>query len=269
MAEMQIQKSEEIVHRLAGIIWGDAKTGKTTWAMSLPGRKLLINFDPDGYLSVAHRNDFDLLDLSVLAPSEAISQGKKAATYIVENADKYESVIVDSLTTLTNLSLYDAVLRGIGKSNIFIPTLEAPGLSGYGARNNNANDIVDKIMRATGQKKLNCFFIAHTDDPEYDKKGENIVQHTMMLSAKIRNAAAIKVSEIYHLSLGPNNRRVVYLSPFGNLKPMGSRIFDTKVVSRFDLKYDPEKPDVEQSDSLLRIISKFEKTKGKLKEAPK
>jgi hypothetical protein len=53
-----------LIPRTAGIIWGDAKTGKTTYAMSLPGRKLLINFDPDGYAAVMYRDDFDVLNSS-------------------------------------------------------------------------------------------------------------------------------------------------------------------------------------------------------------
>lgn len=268
MADLAVKPSTTLEHRLAGIIWGDAKVGKTTWAMSLPGRKLLINFDPDGYLSIAHRDDFDLLDLSLLPAREAIEQGKKVASYILENKTKYQSVVFDSLTTLVSVALEDAVERGIGKSAVFTPTIDAPGLAGYGGRNNNANTIIDKILRATAINKQHCFFLAHTDDPEYDKKGENIIQQTIMLSAKIRNSAALKVSELYHLGIGSGGKRIVYTHPFGVLKPMGSRIFDTTKVQRFDLKYTTEKPDEEQSCSLASIYNAFIAKGSKLTEAP-
>lgn len=250
--------SEQLRTRLSGIIWGDAKTGKTTWAMTLPGRKLLINFDPDGFLSIAHRQDFDVFDLSTLPASEAIETTKKIGTYILDNADKYGSVIVDSLTTLTSLALEDAINRGIGKTSRFTPTLEAPGLQAYGARTSNVQNVIERIMRASGQKNLHCFFIAHKDDPEFDEDGKNIVQQTIMLSAKVRNNAALRVSEIYYLHLSSGNRRTVYLAPYGHLTPMGSRIFDTAKVPKFNLNYDPTKPDDEQRHSISRIIKSFE-----------
>ena len=265
---MQVTSSDDIKPRTAGIIWGDSKTGKTTYAMTLPGRKLLVNFDPDGFSSVGYRKDFDIIDLSQLDAVSAIKDAKKVGTYIIENADKYESVIVDSLTTLTEASLHDAINRGIGKSAAFTPTIDAPGLAGYGARNSTANDVISRILRATAQKNLHCWFIAHSDDPEYDKKGETIVQQTIMLSAKIRNIASLKVSEIWHMT--NDSKRMMYLAPFGLKKPMGSRMFNTSKVDRFEVNYDIDKPDEEQPCSLANIIAGW--TAGnlaKLTTAPK
>lgn len=261
---MQPTSSADLITRVAGIIWGDSKTGKTTWAMSLPGRKLLINFDPDGYLSVASRDDFDVLDLSILPVGEQIDQAKKAATYIVENKDKYQSVILDSVTTLVAATTKDAINRGVGKSTKFSPTLDTPGLVAYGSRNAHAMDVIEKVLRATGINRQHCFFIAHADDPEYDEDGKNVLRQTMMLGAKVRQGAALRVSEIYYLGLATQNRRTIYTAPFGVLTPMGSRIFDTAKVPRFDLRYTIDKPDDQQPDSLLSIIAAFQKNKAKL-----
>lgn len=250
---MQPVSAKDLAGRLVGIIWGDSKAGKTTYACSLPGKKLLINFDPEGFSSIAYRDDVDIIDLSSLAPTEAIKQAKKAAQYIVENKEEYESVIFDSLTTLTDISLRDAVARGIGKGASFSPTIDSPGLACYGARNNTINDIVSMILRGTGQRKMNCFFIAHADDPEYSQDGKTIVQHTIMLSAKIRNNVALRVSEIYHLNVS-NGKRTLYLAPFGMKKPMGSRIFATEKLKSFVLNYDIEKPDEEQPHSIQSIV---------------
>jgi len=266
---VEVVSTSALSARLAGLIWGEAKTGKTTWAMSLPGKKLLINFDPDGYLSVAHRDDIDILDLAPLPPGEQITEGKKAATYIINNKDKYTSVVVDSLTAIVIASLYDAIAKGVGKSMVFAPSLETPGLAAYGARNNNASDIVGKILRATAQTKMNCFFIAHSDDPEYDAAGKTIVQHTILAPAKVRMQSTFAVSEIYHLALASGNRRTVYLAPFGEKRPMGSRIFDTKDVPKFDLNYDIYSPDEGQPCSLSNIIAKFQETRSKLRTPPK
>lgn len=251
------QNASALSGRLVGIIWGDAKSGKTTYACSLPGRKLLINFDPDGFSSIAYRDDVDVLDLSTMAATEAMISAKKAAQYIIESAGDYESVIVDSLTTLTELALHDAVAKGIGKGKGgFFPTIDEPGLASYGARNNGVNDVVSKILRATGQQKLNCFFIAHADDPEFTQDGKTIVQQTIMLSAKIRNMAGLKVSEIYHINID-GGRRTLYVAPFGVKKPMGSRIFDTEKFKKFSLDYDINEPDEEQPCSLQSIIKNW------------
>ncbi len=243
--------------RLSGVIWGDAKTGKTTWAMSLPGRKLLINFDPDGFYSIAYREDVDVIDLSALPSHDAIEEAKKVADYIIQNAETYESVVLDSLTTLVEASLATAIFKKIGESNKFKPSIEAPGLAAYGARNGYTNDIVTRIMRACSKTGLNCFFIAHSDDPEFSEDGKNIVQHTMMLSSKIRNTTSLRVSEIYHLTLSSNGKRTVYFAPFGFKTPMGSRIIDTKAIPKIELDYTINKPDQEQALSLCSVINKW------------
>jgi phage nucleotide-binding protein len=250
----EIQNVAALSGRLVGIIWGDAKTGKTTWACSLPGKKLLLNFDPEGFSSVAYRDDVDIIDLSTMTPTEAMREADKLGGFILENAEKYDSIILDSLTTLTEVAMHDAIEQKIGKSASFTPTVDAPGLAAYGGRNNRVNSVISKILRATGQTKLNCFFIAHADDPAYDKDGKTITHHTIMLSAKIRNAAALKVSEIYHLNMD-GDRRTVYLAPFGVKKPMGSRVFDTAQFKSFRLEYDINKPDEEQQCSLQSIVT--------------
>lgn len=251
---MKATNASALSGRLVGILWGDSKTGKTTWACSLPGRKLLINFDPEGFSSIAYREDVDIVDLSVLTPTEAMREADKVAGFILENAEIYQSVIVDSMTTLTEIAMYDAVAQGIGKSPNFTPTIDAPGLAAYGGRNNRVNNVLSKVLRATGQKGLNCFFIAHQDDPEFSTDNKTIVQQTIMLSAKIRNNAALKVSEVYYIGVdGP--RRTVYVAPHGVKKPMGSRIFDTSTFKSFQLEYDINKPDEEQQCSLQSIVA--------------
>lgn len=266
---MQPTPSTQLDTRLAGLIWGEAKTGKTTWAMTLPGRKLLVNFDPDGYTSVAHRDDFSLLDLSQLPDSEQVNQAKKVGTFIQQSEDQYDSVIVDSLTSFATAALRDAVNRGVGKTPKFTPTLDAPGLVAYGARTNSMISVIDGILRATSQRKQHCFFITHDEDPEYDDDGKHIVRQTMMLPAKSRKAASIKVSEIYYISRNSRGERTVYLSPFGVITPMGSRIFDTKAVPKFTLQYDAMQDDAGQKDTLEAIFASWEKNgRRKLTTAP-
>lgn len=255
--------SNDLNTRFVGILWGEVKCGKTTFAMTLPGRKLLINFDPDGYMSVADRDDFDIIDLSNEAPRDSIKKAQAVSAFLKENPDKYQSIIVDSVTTLMFKGLQNAVEDGVGKSSKFVPTMDAPGLSAYGGRNNRINDVIDRILRVTSKNNQHVFFLAHLDDPEYDKDGKFIIKQTIMLSSKVRSLLGIKVSEIYFME-NVKGKRTLYLQPYGVREPMGSRIFDTKLVPKFELKYDPYKPDEEQPDTLAAIFKAWD-TNGRKK----
>lgn len=265
---LSIQSNEDILTRLTMILWGESKAGKTTYAMSAPGRKLILNFDPDGYTSVMNRDDFDVIDLAQYTGKECIENGKKAVAMIKNVHEKYDTVILDSLTTLTSQSLRCAIENRIGSSNKFTPTLEVPGLSAWGARNTYTNDIVERLLRITAQYKLHCILMAHTDDPEYDSDGKTAIRQTMMLSGKIKNQACLRASEIWNLT-SSNTGRKIYTAPHGIRAPMGSRIFDTEKVKSFILKYDPNKPDIEQESSIATLFNKWSNNgKSRLTVAP-
>ena len=248
---MDVQENAEIKTRMVGVLWGDAKVGKTTYAMSLPGKKLLINFDPDGYLSVANRSDFDLIDLSEMTALEAGNQAEKLGAYIVDNKDKYQSVVLDSLTTLVEMSLNYAIQKGVGKSSGFTPSILTPGLSAYGGRNNIFNDVISRVLRATSLANMHVFMIAHNADALVDEKGNQISQ-TIMLPDKTRNMTALKSSEIWHINQ-TRSGRTIYVKPFGIKAPMGSRIINTDKLSSFVLNYDPSVPDADQPHALANI----------------
>ena len=89
-----------------------------------------------------------------------------------------------------------------------------------------------------------------------------------MLSAKIRNVASLKVSEIWHMT--NDRKRLVYLAPFGVKKPMGSRMFNTTKIDRFEIDYDIDKPDADQPCALCNIIKQWtDNGLAKLTTAPK
>lgn len=258
--------SSDISTRLVGILWGEIKCGKTTYAMTLPGKKLIVNFDPDGYQSVLHRDDFDVIDFSEMEPREAMNEARKLGSFLKSEEGKvYKSVIFDSLTTFAFIALRNAIEEGVGKSRTFTPTMDNPGLSAYGGRNNRVNDVIDRLMRATSKNKQHLFFIAHIDDPEMDGDGKTVIQQTIMLPSKIRNLAGIKVSEVYYLE-ETRKGRIIRLKPHGVKRPMGSRIFDTSLVEKLDLTYDINVPDEDQADTLSAIFAAWE-TNGREKLA--
>ena len=61
---IKIPTLAEAEKRFSLLLWGSAGCGKTVWAASLPGLKLLINFDPDGPSSLGDREDVIIIDLS-------------------------------------------------------------------------------------------------------------------------------------------------------------------------------------------------------------
>jgi len=63
---VDIGRASNASNRFTALIWGPSGGGKTTLACTAPGRKLIVNFDPDGPASVAHRDDVDVLDYSTL-----------------------------------------------------------------------------------------------------------------------------------------------------------------------------------------------------------
>jgi len=261
-------RNDEITSRLNMILWGDSKAGKTTYAMSAPGRKLIINFDPDGFEAVAYRDDFDVLDLSTYRGADCINAAKKAAAQVAENAENYSTVIVDSLTTLTIQAVHAAIENRIGQSPKFTPSLEAPGLSAWGARNSYVNDVVERILRVTAKHNLHCILIAHMDDPETSDDGKTVIRQTMLLSAKIKAPTAIRTSEIWHMSYS-NSGRKIYIAPHGVKEPMGSRMFNTEKVKQFTLNYDITKPDDEQPCAIATLFNSWrDNGKKKLVVAP-
>ena len=70
---MEATLASTLSARLVGILWGDAKTGKTTYACSLPGRKLLINFGAT-LLNFSYFSLADLSSLNLAAPFHHLSQ---------------------------------------------------------------------------------------------------------------------------------------------------------------------------------------------------
>lgn len=249
--ELVIQQPEEVAPRSTGIIWGPAKSGKTTLLCSLPGKKLLINVDPDGYEAVGFRNDVSVVDLSKYDHRDLVAAGSKLVPKMIENTTDFgegDSVIFDSLSSYGWAALNTAILNNVGASGQFKPSIETPGLSAYGARTNYIVDAMRQVLKVTTRKRMHCWFTAHMDTPTTNKQGDFLYQ-TMTLSENGVTQTSLSISEVWFLDRD-NKKATIAVQPVRGRKPMGTRIFRLDGEPEFEIKYDIDMPDDKQPHSM-------------------
>lgn len=255
---MADEGSPIIKPRLAGIIWGSPKTGKTTYAFSSPGKKWIINLDPEGYMSVLDKieaGEGELWDYSDQEPHRVIDIfttkiGAKIDQAPIQEGD---TVLFDSITVMNQFGLLTAIKNGVGSGKRgFVPTIEEPGISAYGARTQYLIACMGQVLRSSKRKGAHCWFIAHEDTPERNEKGDFLYQ-SILMSENAINQASGAISEIWRMRDLGNNGREVSVRSTSQYKPMGSRIFRMDGQGNFKLKYDPEKPDLEQPHSIASL----------------
>lgn len=222
-------------YRIALLLWGDAGCGKTTLASTAPGKKLWIQFDPDGVLSLAGRDDILVLDLSG-DKHTVVNELKKDDPFQLEKMLKehpeIETVVLDSLTSLVRLASEDAV------ANVNSATHENPGLKGYGHRNAVVLRIVTSFMRLTNRLNRHIILISHEDSPTVDDKG--VVQFiTLALGGKQTNQIALALSEVWWMQRSDKTPHpTIAVRPCRTRKPMKTRLFDASSSPEFVWKHD-------------------------------
>jgi hypothetical protein len=238
---LQIPTLAETDKRFSLLLWGLAGCGKTALAMSLPGRKLLINFDPDGPNTLGARDDVILIDLS--GEKFAVVDKFKDDDPILPLAGKtfrlskiiedlqIDSVIVDSCTAYSQL----AVEKGINVTNG--ATLERPSPGAYGARNAITLRMMSNILRITKRLNKHVAFITHEDDGGVKDKEGNILHITMLLGGKLGQQVALQISEVWYMQDDGKARKIL-VRPGRMRKPMKTRMFDTTKTFEYTSKYE-------------------------------
>lgn len=257
---IKIPTLAETDKRFSLLLWGLAGCGKTTFAASAPGRKLLINFDPDGPVSLGARDDIVLVDLSGERytvvdkfktdddPLLPLSDKSFKLSKIIEDLD-IETVIVDSVTAFTEM----AVQKGISVTTG--ATVERPSPGAYGARNALTLRMMSGLLRVTKRLGTNIIFITHEDDAGVKDKEGNILHITMLLGGKLGQQVALQISEVWFMSDDGKQRKLL-LRPGRMRKPMKSRMFDVTSNIEFVLQYDPK--DMYGKHSLTSFIKEWE-----------
>lgn len=260
----------EVPRRIALLLWGRGGVGKTAFACTAPGKKLIINIDPDGYATIAHRPDVNIIRLDELNSMDLLkelNQGNPLGLdgYLRDNPD-VETVILDSATVLYYHCLVKAVKEGIGQSRLFTPSMSTPGVSAYGARNANLLGCLIPLLTITARHNRHIVITSHQDTPvmaKDDKGNEYVSEIPIMLSDKVRENTTMRLSEIWYLSLESDVRKIA-VAPTRLRSPMKSRMFSWPTGRpEFVLDYDDSVPDEEQEHTIANWYSQWLANGGK------
>lgn len=236
---IQVQSAETKDRRISALIWGPAGSGKTTLAATAPGRKLWVNFDPDGTDSIAYRDDILIADLSnqkyTITDKFKSDDGLGIGKLLADPDAGIDTVVVDSLTAYSQLAVESGIANTKGA------TLERPSPGAYGARNALTLRLVTGILRLTALHKKHVIFTTHEDSAVTDENG-NTLYITMMLGGKLPDQAALQISEVWYMNDTGKERRIA-TRPVRGRKPMKSRMFDNTTTPEFVWQYDINKPD--------------------------
>lgn len=258
---LQLPTLAEGSGRMSMLLWGPAGAGKTVLACSAPGKKLLINFDPDGPNSLGAREDVVLIDLS--SNTHAITEKFTADDPLLPVGDKsyklsaildsgISTVVVDSCSAYSQL----AVERGISVTKG--ATLERPSPGAYGARNALTLRMMTSILRLTGKRNINVIFITHEDDGGVRNSEGDLLHITMLIGGKLAAQTALQISEVWHINDDGKTRKIM-VRPGRNRKPMKTRMFDTTKTFEFVSKYDQFNKDAPYgTGSLASFIQEWE-----------
>lgn len=223
MPTLQPLNTAAIPKRMSMVIWGEAGCGKTVFANTAPGKRILINFDPDGHQSIPRDEHTLLFDVSNEPNSYVVEQAKLVNPFDIEgmlkNNPDVETVIADSMTKFAERATINAIGKAPGS------TFENPGIGSYGYRNRYTLQLVSNLLLATGKLNKHIIFICHEDVPKTNEKGE-IQSITILLGGSLPVEVPLQISEVWHMRDNGSERSVV-IRNVGLRRPMKTRMFDT------------------------------------------
>jgi hypothetical protein len=198
LGAIEVQSQSAKTEQLTMLLWGKPACGKTVLASTAPGKKLWLLFDPNGTASLPKRDDILVADFSTYNTKKMadFKQGGSIERDLLDlfKQDKIDTVIIDSVTSFTQLAMRYAIEHKDSSNNSFKSSIESPGLRAYGTRTALTVDfllMVEMVSRSNG-----CHFIIIAHDMEtYDSKQE-IESITMSLKGGAADAIPPRISEI-------------------------------------------------------------------------
>jgi len=242
---VEITAQGDVPRRISLLLWGGAGCGKTTFAATAPGKKLWLSLGDQEHVSVMHRKDVIVADLSEMGYEELFKYGQNDNPFgldqILAGDEAIETVVCDSVTAIAFRALQKAVSMRLGASKTFTPTMEQPGLSAYGGRNAIVLEVLTGLLRVTAKHGVHLITTAHEADPVLNNDG-TVQFITIMLGGKLVNNNTWRLSEIWYMSEDGDKRRLA-VRPTRLRKPMKTRMFSGKGPPEFVLTYDADAPD--------------------------
>jgi hypothetical protein len=229
--------------RISALIWGTTGGGKTTLACTAPGRKLILNFDPDGPMSISGRTDVDVADFAgstdVLVEQFKDNENPFGLKAVLE---KYDTFIVDSVSMVAEMTLSAGVRKSkaMSTSGGGKISLEVPGLQSYQIRNSLALQLVTNMLAFTARHNKHIIFIAHEAAP--DRDGDGVIQNvSVLLGGQLPELVGLKFSEIWCLYDNQTTKqKLILIRPARSRKPCKTRMFQTTGAPEFEWKFNPE-----------------------------
>lgn len=267
-----IEDVNEGPRRLCMLLWGLAAAGKTTYAATAPGQKLVLAMGDNEHASLMGRKDVRVMHLYKQKTEDIFKAGADAFDldhYLYEHRE-IKTVILDSVTMLQQRALERAIDVGLGASQRFTPSLLTPGIPAYGGRLSLTLMVMDALMRVTAKHNVHMIFTAHESDAKTkaDGKGnEEIIEITVSLGGKLMNLTTSRLSEIWHLreSMGRERRRILTVRNSAFRRPMRTKIFSNRGSASFLIDYDPERPDTDKDQmTIARFYEQWVKSNGKI-----
>lgn len=237
--DVEITSAFEVPANMAILLWGEAGVGKTTLACTSYGNKLLVNFDPRGPNSVSYRDDVSVADYSGHG-TRIVEEFKSSDPFRLSKViDGYDTIIVDSLTTVGDLTVARGIELNMGKEQGKGAMVERPSPAAYQARNNLILALVTNMLRLCQVHDKHLIVIAHEGAKEKDGEGK-IVSIPMYLGGQLPAQTSVRFSEVWALYELQRNKTLA-IRACRNRGPIKTRMFHTNADPEFTWNYDPER----------------------------
>jgi hypothetical protein len=246
-ANVLITSAAEAPNNMTVLIWGRSGVGKTTLACTAPGRKLIVNFDPNGPASVASRSDVSVLDLSTADAGLAAKFKDTDPFGLSKHLAGFDTVVLDSLSSVQELALR----QGIAMYAASNATIENPTRAGYGARGALVLELVRNLLLLCARMSKHLILIGHAGAPKTNEEGAT-TSIPIMLGGQLPTNISVKLSEIWIMhDMDKGAQKNIAIRPTRQYEIAKTRMFITTGTPEFVWTFDPERGDEEQTSMTI------------------